>query len=95
MTSRSNVRGKTLGEQFSKVSVEELQAAANENKPSTSPTVKASMKSISTSRRAQGNTPDLSCYFSTHDYFRLNSIFLTITPDDKCNFRIKILTKKT
>ncbi len=29
MTSRSNVRGKTLGEQFSKIPVKDLQAAAD------------------------------------------------------------------
>jgi hypothetical protein len=35
MTSRSNIRGETVGEQFSKILVKEIQAAAGENDPQT------------------------------------------------------------
>ena len=98
MTSRSNVRGETLGEQFSKISVEELQAAADENDPQTSTMVKTLMKSIFTSCKALGHTPEAAqfarrCCFSMQDLFGLNSVFITITPDDECNFRIKLLTR--
>ena len=98
MTSRSNVRGETLGEQFSKISVEELQAAADENDPQTSTMVKTLMKSIFTSCKALGHTPEAAqfarrCCFSMQDFFGLNSVFITITPDDECNFRIKLLTR--
>ena len=33
MTSRSNVRGENVGERYSEIPVEELQAAADENDP--------------------------------------------------------------
>ena len=98
MTSRSNVRGETLGEQFSKIPVKDLQAAADENDPQTSTMVKTLMKSIFTSCKAFGHTPEAAqfarrCCFSMQDFFGLNSVFITITPDDECNFRIKLLTR--
>ena len=98
MTSRSSHRGETLGDHFSKVSVEELQAAADENDPQSSPMVKMLMKSIVTSCRALGHTPEAAQFarracFSMQDLFGLNSVFITITPDDECNFRIKLLTR--
>ena len=98
MTSRSNVRGETLGEQFSKISVEELQAAADENDPQTSTMVKILMKSTFTSCKALGHTPEAAqfaqqCCFFMQDFFGLNSVFITITPDNECNFRIKLLTR--
>ena len=57
-TSRSNVRGESLGEQFSKIPVEELQAAADEYDPQVSPMVKTLMKSIFTSCKALGHAPE-------------------------------------
>ena len=56
MTSRSNIRGETLGGQFSKIPVEELQAAADKNDPQTSTMVNTLMKSIFTSCKALGHT---------------------------------------
>jgi len=98
MTSRSSIGGKSLGEQFSEIPVEDLQAAADENNPQESPMVSKLMKSIKTSCKALGHTPDAAkfarrCCFSMQDLYGLNSVFLTITPDDECNFRIKLLTR--
>ena len=98
MTSRSNVRGKSLGEQFSQIPVEDLQAAGDENDSQISTMVSKLMKSIFTSCRALGYTPEAAqfarrCGFAMQDYFGLNSVFLTITPDDQCNFRIKLFTR--
>ncbi len=56
MTSRSNIRGKTLGEQFFKIPVKYLQAAAD-NDSQKSTMVKTSVKSIFKSYKALGNTP--------------------------------------
>ena len=58
MTSRSNVCGETLGEQFPKIPVDELQAAADKNDPQTSTMVKTLMKSVFTSCKALGHTPE-------------------------------------
>ena len=101
MTSRSNVRGETLGEKFSQIPADELEKAANTenvNDPKLSPMVKQLMKSIFTSCKALGHTPEAAQFarrscFSMQDYFGLNSVFITITPDDECNFRIKLLTR--
>ncbi len=98
MASRSIVCGKTLGEQFSKNPVEDLQAAADENNPQRSTMVKTLMKSIFTSCKALSDTPESAqfarqCCFSMQILFGLNSVFITITPENGCNFRIKLLTR--
>ncbi len=33
------------------------------------------------------------CCFAMLDYFRLNSLFLSTTPDDKCSFRVRLYCK--
>jgi len=99
MTSRSKQNGNsntTLAEKMSQITVEELQAAADDSNPRQSELVKRLLKSISTSCRALGHTPEAAafarrCCFSLQDYFGLNSIFLTITPDDELSFRIRLL----
>ena len=80
-----------LAELFSTISIEELQAAADENNPRQTPLVKKLMKSISTSCKAMGHTPEAAAYarrccFTMQDRFGLNSIFLTVTPDDEKTF---------
>ena len=100
MTSRSTKGAEgseNLAELFSQITVEELQAAADEKNPQQTPLVKKLMKSISTSCKAMGHTPEAAAYarrccFAMQDRFGLNSIFLTVTPDDEKNFRIKLLT---
>jgi hypothetical protein len=100
MTSRSNKGAEgseNLAELFSQITIEELQAAADEKNPQQTPIVKKLMKSISTSCKAMGHTPEAAAYarrccFAMQDRFGLNSIFLTVTPDDEKNFRIKLLT---
>ena len=74
MTSRSNIHGETLGEQFSNIPVNDLQAAADENDPQISTMVKPLMKSIFTSCKALGHTPEATqfarrCCFSMQDLF--------------------------
>jgi len=49
------------------------------------------VKSISTACKSLGHTTDASqyarkCQFAMMDHFGLNSLFLTIMPDDKRNF---------
>ena len=97
MTSRANVGGQLLGENFSKIPVEELQEAADETNPRQSSLVSKLMKSISTSCRALGHTPEAAQFarrfcFAMQDYFGLNSVFVTITPCDECSFRVRLLT---
>ena len=98
MTSRSKQNGNsniTQAEQMSQITVEELQAAADDSNPRQSELVKRLLKSISTSCRALGHTPEAAtfarrCCFSLQDYFGLNSIFLTITPEFHKNLDVYI-----
>ena len=58
ITSRSNVGGELFGEKFSKIPIEELQDASNETNPKQSTLVKQLMKSMFTSCRLLGHTPE-------------------------------------
>ena len=98
MTSRSNVGGELLGEKFSKIPVGDLQEAADETNSKQSNLVTKLMKSISTSCRALGHTPEAAQFarrscFAMQDYFGLNSVFVTVTPCDECSFRVRLLTR--
>ena len=69
MISRSNICGRNLGEQFSKIPVEELQAGAGKNDSQTSTMVNTLMKSIFRSYKACGHTQEAAqfarrCFFS-------------------------------
>ena len=73
ITSRSNIRDETLEEQFPKILVKGLQAAADENDSQTSTIVKTLMKSIFTSCKALGHTPEAAqfarrCCFFMQDF---------------------------
>ena len=90
MICRSSINGVTLGETLSRFT--------SENFTSTSPTNEAMdslLKAITTSCRALGHTPEAAkfarkCYFALIDHFGLNSLFLSITPDDLCSFRVRL-----
>jgi len=64
--------------------------------------VNSVLKSITTSCKSLGHTAEAAAaarrrQFSMMDFFGLNSLFLTITPDDECNFRVRLYAdpKKT
>lgn len=57
--------------------------------------VNSVLKSITTSCKSLGHTAEAAAaarrrQFSMMDFFGLNSLFLTITPDDECNFRVRL-----
>ena len=93
MICRSSINGVTLGETLSRFT--------NENFMNASPTNEAMeslLKAITTSCRALGHTPEAAqhaqkCYFSLIDHFGLNSLFLSITPDDLCSFCVRLYVK--
>ena len=96
MTSRSNVGGELLGEKFFKIPIGDFQEAADETNSKQSNLVTKLMKSISTSCRALGHTPEAAQFarrscFAMQDHFGLNSVFVTITPCDECSFRVRLL----
>jgi hypothetical protein len=56
------------------------------------------LKAIKTSCNTMGHTDEASkyggcCFFAMLDYYRLNSLFLTTTPDDECSFSVRVYAK--
>jgi hypothetical protein len=81
--------GVPLGEILASMTPNDLQPN------STSSSFQALMKGVSTSCRALGYTSEAAqfarrCCFALSDHFGLNSVFLTVSPDDKCSYRVKM-----
>jgi hypothetical protein len=56
---------------------------------------KGLLKAISMSCKAMGLTDEAAkyaqrCCFAMLDYYGLNSLFLTTTPDDECSIRVRL-----
>ena len=59
---------------------------------------KGLMRAISTSCRVMGHTKEAAkyarqCCFAMLDYYELNSLFLSTTPDDECSFGVRLYSK--
>jgi hypothetical protein len=99
MTCRSNVGGVTLGEKLSMLpteSFEKIDVVNNTN--NLDETTKGFLKGVETSCRSMGHTVEAAkfarrCMFAMLDYFGLNSLFLSTTPDDECSFRVRLYSK--
>ena len=95
MTCRGNIAGQSIGEKISQLTIDDFKSAIDENNHRSDPLLKQLFKSISTSCRVMGHTPEAAqtarrnC-FAMQDYFGLNSVFITITPDDECSFRVRL-----
>jgi hypothetical protein len=98
MTCRSTVNGVSLGEKLSKLTVKDLELVQENNTDNLHENMKGILKAISTSCKAMGHTDKAAkyvqrCCFAMLDYYGLNSLFLTITPDDECSFRVRLYAK--
>jgi hypothetical protein len=63
--------------------------------PRRNPQVDHVVRSITTACKAMGHTAEHAAQarkkqFSMMDHFGMNSLFLTITPDDECSFRVRL-----
>jgi len=90
MVCRSQQNGESLGDRLAKFTTKDIPQDGT-----IAPSTEAFLKAINTSCRAMGHTPEAAkyarkCYFAYMDHFGLNSIFLTVTPDDLRNFRIRL-----
>ena len=59
------------------------------------PQVEQIVRSITTACKAMGHTSEHAAQarkkqFAMMDHFGMNSLFLTITPDDECSFRVRL-----
>jgi hypothetical protein len=99
MTCRSNVGGITLGEKLSMLSTENFEKIDMENNTNNlDETTKSFLKGVATTCRSMGHTEEAAkfarrCMFAMLDYFGLNSLFLSTTPDDECSFRVRLYSK--
>ncbi len=98
MTCRSSIDGIPLGEILSTLSTEDFEQIKDNNNDNLNATTKCFLKAISTSCRAMGHTEQAAknarrrC-FAMLDYFVLNSLFLSTTPDDECSIRVRLYCK--
>ena len=99
MTCRSNVGGITLGEKLSMLSTESFEKIDMENNTyNLDETTKGFLKGVQTMCRSMGHTKEAAKFarqsmFAMLDYFGLNSLFLSTTPDDECSFRVRLYLK--
>jgi hypothetical protein len=98
MTCRSSIDGIPLGEKLSTLSTEDFEQIKEYNNDNLNATTKNFLKAIYTSCRAMGHTEQAAkdarrrC-FAMLDYFGLNSLFLSTTPDNECSFRVRLYCK--
>jgi hypothetical protein len=98
MTCRSSVDDVPLREKLSTLSMENLEKFDDNNADRLDAATKGLMRAISTSCRVMGHTKEAAkyarqCCFAMLDYYELNSLFLSTTPDDECSFRVQLYSK--
>jgi hypothetical protein len=95
MTCRSSIDCIPLGQKLSTLSAEHFEQFKDNNTDNLDANTKSFLKAISMSCKAMGHTEQVAkdarrrC-FTIMDYFGLNSLFLSTTPDDECSFRFRV-----
>jgi hypothetical protein len=89
MACRSSINGIPLGEKLSTLSTEDFEQIKDNNTDNLDATTKYFLKAISTKCKSMGHTEKAAknarqCCFAMLDYFGLNSLFLSTTPDKEC-----------
>ena len=98
MTCRSSIDGIPLGEKLSTLSTEDFEQIKDDNTDNLNATTTCFLRAISTWCKAMGHTEQAvkdvrwRC-FAMLDYFGLNSLFLSTTPDNECSFRVRLYCK--
>jgi hypothetical protein len=98
MMCRSSIDGIPQGEKLSTLSTEDFEQIKDNNTDNLDVTTKCFLKAISTTCKAMGHTEQAAkdarqrC-FAMLDYFGLNSLFLSTTPDNECRFRVRLFCK--
>ena len=92
-----NEHGEAVGDEIGKMTIEEIEEAINEeqaNKKSNS-TASKFLRAVSASCRHLGMNEEAAksarrkC-FALQDFFGMHSLFVTITIDDECSFRVRL-----
>ena len=98
MTCRSTIDGVPLGEKLSTLTKEDFDQISNNNNDNLNATTKSFLRAISTTCNAMGHTEQAAKHarrrcFAMLDFFGLNSLFMSTTPDDECSFRVRLYCK--
>ncbi len=98
MICRSSIDGIPQGETLSALSTEDFEQIKDNNTDNLDATTKCFLKAISTSCKAMGHIEQAAkeasqCCFAMLDYFGLNSLFLSTTPDGECSSRVRLYCK--
>ena len=93
MLCRSQANGVQLGETLSQFNIFDIPTDG-----STNASTDRLLNAINTTCRALGHSPEAAkfsrkCYFVFMDHWGLNSLFMSVTPDDLCNFRIRLYVR--
>ena len=93
MLCRSQVNGVQLGETLSQFKTSDIPTDGSTNE-----TTDRLLNAINTTCRALGRSPEAAkfarkCYFAFMDHYGLNSLFMSVTLDDLCCFRIQLRVK--
>jgi hypothetical protein len=98
MTCRSTIDGIPLGEKLSTLTTEDFEQINDNNNDNLNATAKSFLRAILTTCKSMGHTEQASKYARRRccamlDYFGLNSLFVSTTPDDECSFRVRLYCK--
>ena len=96
MTCRNNYNSSNeFTKKINSLKASDFESNESQPDPCTNPNVNSIVKSIQTSCKSMGQTAEAAKaarrrQFAMMDFFGLNSLFLTITPDDECSFRVRL-----
>ncbi len=92
------IDGIPLGEKLSMLSSEDFEQMDDNNNNNMNATTKSFLRAISATCKAMGHTEQAGKHarqrcFSMLDFFGLNSVFMSTTPDNECSFRVRLYCK--
>jgi hypothetical protein len=95
MTCRNHNSGGNFGKMLSRLTSKDFGSSLSNSECQTNSNVEHIVKSITTKCKSLGHTTEASQdarkhQFAMMDHFGLNSLFLTITPDDECSFCMRL-----
>jgi hypothetical protein len=82
----------------SRLTVQDIEEVKSGNNDHLKESTQGLLKATKTSCKAMGYTDEAAkyarlCCFAMLDYYGLNSLFLSTTPDDECSFRVRLYAK--
>lgn len=97
MVGRGNCGGVPLAERLGKLTEEDINSANEDNNVPLTERMALFTKSLSTTCRALGYTPEAAKLarkrsFAMLEHFGMSSVFLTVSPSDECSFRVRLYT---